>query len=159
MAGVGPPPKDRRARDRDNPVREIVQSDGKLGGWPLPDDVLPLVPASRAEFPGQREEWHPMTVAWWDDWRRSPQSTRMMTGPDWRELLDTALLHHQMWMTGGKNSERAGEIRMRVARWGATYADRLRLKWEVDVPDESDVGLGGNVTSMDSERRKRISGG
>lgn len=151
---AGPPPNERRVRDRDNAVRETIASDDKLRGPELPDDVLPV------DKNGDREEWHPVTRAWWDSWRRSPQATRMMTGPDWDYLLDTALMHHQMWMSGGKNSERAAEIRIRVAEFGATPASRLRLRLEIEVPaDEAfDVGQQGNVSDMGSARRARLAG-
>ena len=166
MAGYGPPPKETRQRERDRPVRENVKSDGKIGGFDLPDDVLPQIRlAGELQFDADgepiREEWHPQTQRWWQNWRESPQATRMITGPDWDYLLDTALLHHQMWVSGGKNSERAAEIRLRVATFGATYADRLRLKYEISVPEEFDVGsvAGANVSSMDAARRKRVAGG
>ncbi|MGK0740424.1 hypothetical protein ACSHWG_00845 [Leucobacter sp. Z1108] len=166
MAGNGPPPKDARQRGRDTPVRELVKSDGRIGGFELPDDVLPQIvlnglPQFDLDGVPVREEWHPQTIRWWNNWRESPQATRMVTGPDWDYLLDTALLHHQMWESGGKNSERAAEIRLRVAAFGATYADRLRIKWEIETPgDDFEVGNGhSNVSSMDDERRKRLAGG
>ena len=164
MAGNGPAPKEQRSRGRDTPTRDIIKSDGKLGGFPLPNDVLPLIPEKDRDpdyWDGedQREEWHPQTVRWWQNWRESPQAAKMLTGPDWDYLLDTALLHHQMWVSGGKNSERAAEIRLRVATFGATVADRLRLRLEIEVPEEYPVGKGGgaNVTNIDA-RRKRIAG-
>ncbi len=164
MAGNGPVPNERRSRSRDTPTREIVKSDGKIGGFPLPDDVLPLIAEKDRdpdyyEFEDQREEWHPATVRWWQNWRESPQASKMLTAPDWDYLLDTALLHHQMWVSGGKNSERAAEIRLRVATFGATVADRLRLRLEIEVPEDYPVGnaKNSNVTSID-ERRKRIAG-
>lgn len=164
MAGMGPAPKDKRSRGRDTPTRDIIKSDGKLGGFPLPEDVLPLIPEKDRdpdywEGEEQREEWHPATVRWWQNWRESPQAVKMLTAPDWDYLLDTALLHHQMWVSGGKNSERAAEIRLRVATFGATVADRLRLRLEVEVPEEYSVGNAdrANVTSID-DRRKRIAG-
>lgn len=165
MAGVGPAPKEKRQRDRDTPIRDTVKSDGKLGGFPLPEDVLPFLPDNEQDpdyYDRQREEWHPQTVRWWQNWRESPQATRMLTGPDWDYLLDTALLHHQMWMSGGKNSERAAEIRLRVATFGATPADRLRLKLEIEAPAEYDVGNANPddavITSL-NDRRRRIAGG
>lgn len=162
MAGNGPPPKETRARDRDNAVRDIIKSDGRIGGFPLPEDVLPFLPDNEQDpdyYDKQREEWHPQTVRWWNNWRESPQASKMLTAVDWDYLLDTALLHHQMWMSGGKNSERAAEIRMRVATFGATYADRLRLRLEVEAPEEYPVGnsTAANVTDL-SERRKRLTG-
>lgn len=162
MGGMGPAPKDQRSRKRDTPTRDIIKSDGKVGGWELPDDVLPILPDDEQVKPDSvmREEWHPQTRRWWDNWRSSPQASKMVSAPDWDYMLDTALLHHQMWMSGGKNSERAAEIRLRVAAFGATPADRLRLRIEIEVPEEYPVGASdrANVTSID-ERRKRIAGG
>lgn len=166
MAGMGPPPSESRQRERDVAVREMVVSDGKLGGFPLPDDVLPQVrkngrPVFDEDGEPVLEEWHPATVRWWQNWRESPQATRMLTAPDWDYLLDTALMHHNAWMSGGRNSERFAEIRIRVANFGATYADRLRIKLEIETPNEEfDVGSGrSNVTSMDQERRRRLAAG
>jgi hypothetical protein len=103
-----------------------------------------------------RETWHPQTVRWWNNWRESPQASRMLTLVDWDYMLDTALLHHQMWQSGGKNSERAAEIRMRVAAFGATLADRLRLKQEIEVPPEEypagAPGVNARVVSLDARR-------
>lgn len=161
MAGRGPAPKQNRSRARDTQVRDIIKSDGRIGGWELPDDVLPILPEDKQLDPDRvlREQWNAATVRWWDHWRESPQASRMVSGPDWDYMLDTALLHHQMWESGGKNSERAAEIRLRVAAFGATPADRLRLRLEIEVPEEYPVGNAGtgNVTSID-DRRKRISG-
>lgn len=167
MGGVGQVPKERRQRDRDTPVRDVVKADGKIGGFSLPDDVLPYIPLNE-EHPDfdpmiedrTREDWHPQTVRWWNSWRESPQATRMLTAVDWDYLLDTALLHHQMWMSGGKNSERAAEIRLRVATFGATPADRLRLKLEIETPPDYDAGVPGDgddavITSI-NDRRQRI---
>ncbi len=162
---AGPPPKEKRARDRDNVVRDTIKADGKVGGFDLPDPelALPLKPKGEWADPEvpEREQWHPMTVRWWENWRRSPQATRMLTDVDWDYLLDTALMHHQMWVGGGRNSERAGEIRVRVAAFGATYADRLRLRLEIEAPEEYGVGNAktgdDNVTSI-QDRRKRLAG-
>lgn len=153
MAGRGPAPKETRQRERDTPIREIVRSDDKLGGFDLPDDVLPVDKET-----GEREEWHPQTVRWWQNWRESPQATKMLTGPDWDYLLDTALMHHIAWESGGRNSERFAEIRIRVAAFGATPADRLRLKLEIEEPPSFDVGSvpeDATITSI-NDRRKRL---
>lgn len=166
MAGNGPAPKEKRSRSRDQLTRDIVKADGKIGGFDLPEDVLPPIKIEgevqlTPDGEIMREEWNKATVRWWRRWRESPQAIKMMTGPDWDFLLDTALLHHQMWESGGKNSERAAEIRLRAAKFGATPEDRLRIKLEVEVPngEEFAVGKAGNVASMDSQRRRRIAGG
>ena len=161
MAGRGPAPRERRSRARDNVTRDIIKSDGRIGGWDLPDDVLPILPESKQIDPDRvlREEWNQATVRWWKNWRESPQAAKMVSAPDWDYMLDTALLHHQMWESGGKNSERAAEIRIRVANFGATPADRARLKVEIEVPEEYPVGnaASSNVTNL-NDRRKRLGG-
>lgn len=75
--------------------------------------------------------WHPMTQAWWETWRRSAQA-QAMTDTDWSFLLDTALMHDAMWSKGQWTL--AAEVRLRVAKFGATPEDRLRLKIQVDQP-------------------------
>jgi hypothetical protein len=148
MAGRGPAPKGKRARDRDTPVRDMVKSDGKLGGWPLPDDALK-----------EGESWHPRTVKWWDAWRESPQAQRMVTEVDWETLLECALMHHEMWTK--RHFLLANEVRLRTAKFGATPEDRARLKLEIEVPEHYEAGHtpgdGENVTPID--RRDRWSGG
>ena len=44
----------------------------------------------------------------------------------WQYLIDTAVLHHQMWKHG--ESKHAAELRLRFAQIGITPADRQRLK-------------------------------
>lgn len=149
MAGRGAPPAEKRAskKQRTLPMRETIVSDGELRGWDLPEGVV-------SDRYGDPCDWHPLTVRWWHDWRASPQATRMLSDPDWHFLLDTALMHHQMWSNG--KWEFAAEIRLRVAKFGATPEDRLRLKQEIEVPIPS-VGsaTGNNVMSL-QERRRRI---
>ncbi|KJL39920.1 hypothetical protein [Microbacterium trichothecenolyticum] len=157
----GPPPSEKRSRARDNVQRDVIRNDGKVGGFDLrdlPEDFLPLKPKSQWEDPEQseREEWHPATLRWWDNWRTSPQATRMVTDVDWDYMLDTALMHHRTWMSGGTNTERLAEIRIRLASFGATYADRLRLRLEVELPPEQHPagakGHANNVTDLDARR-------
>lgn len=153
MGTRGPAPLEHRTRARDTAVRETIKSDGKLGGFELPEDAI----VDRKT--GTILPWHPMTVKWWDAWRASPQATRMVTDVDWYYLLDTAFMHHQMWTTG--RFELAGEVRQRVANFGATPADRLRLKLEVEVLEEYPVGNRGNdasVTRIDSRRDRWAAG-
>lgn len=167
MAGNGPPPSDKRSRGRDTVTRDTIRSDGKLGGFDLrdlPDEYLPLKMKKdwEDETIPEREDWHPATLRWWDNWRASPQATRMVTDVDWDYLLDTALMHHRTWMSGGTNTERLAEIRIRLAAFGATPADRLRLRQEIELPAEQHPigasGKGATVTDMAS-RRKRIAEG
>lgn len=57
-------------------------------------------------------------------WGSSPQSAEF--GPtDWSFLMETALLHADVW---SGNLDRLAELRIRVAKFGATPEDRARLK-------------------------------
>jgi len=117
--------KDRSQRVR--PGKDVrptqnIDTDGELCGPPLPDDVLPGA-----------EEWHPRTQAWWETWRRSAQA-RTFIATDWDFLLDTALMHHTMWLRG--RWEFASELRLRAAKFGATPEDRMRLRLKVMDEDK-----------------------
>lgn len=143
MAGRGPVPKESRSRDRDNVERtRLVAGDVPMGPN-LPEGVLP-----------DGDEWHEMTRRWYENWRVSPQASRMLSGPDWDFLLDTALLHHIMWTKG--RWDFAGEVRLRVAKFGATVADRLQLKAEIEVVQAAQAGSATAGVSDLSERRKRL---
>jgi hypothetical protein len=148
MAGQGPAPKERRSRDRDNHVlREIEVAEGVLYGSPLPDDVLP-----------DGEPWHPQTVRWWDAMRSFPL-LEDEPAIGWQFLIDTALMHHTMWTRG--KWEFASELRLRVAKYGATPEDRMRLKIKVKTPGDGAAPApapAAGVTSIVS-RRGRLSEG
>jgi hypothetical protein len=154
MSGRGFAPDPARApRPRGTKARRLV-NDGSLNGRPLPLDVLPLVE-------GKRQKWHPQTLRWWENWRRSPQAARMMTAPDWDFLVDTALLHHEMWTTGQNRIATMAEIRLRVAKFGATPEDRQRLRLEIEEPTPYPTGNGTAAASAVDElnaRRQRILG-
>lgn len=163
MAGNGFPSSGTRSRARDEKTRDVVRHDGLIGGFDLPDDYLPLKPKTEWEDPDvpEREKWHPATVRMWERFRRSPQAVRMVTDPDWDYLLDTMLMHHVSWMSGGKNSERFAEIRIRLAAFGATPADRARLRMDIELPSEqypAGDGTASNVTSIDDRRDRLVNG-
>lgn len=122
MPGRGPAPKRERVRPNDTARREAeftrVAADSRLRGPALP-----------------KGEWHPRTVAWWKTWRRSPLS-QTFTATDWDFLLDTAVLHNELW---SGNTGVAAELRLRVAKFGASPEDRLRLK--VEIADEVEAAV------------------
>jgi len=115
MPGRGPAPKRERSRPNDTARREAefttIAADGKARGPELPEGT-----------------WHERTVAWWATWRNSAQA-QTFTDTDWSFLLDTALLHNELW---SGNPGVAGELRLRVAKFGASPEDRLRLKLEIN---------------------------
>lgn len=161
MAGRGPAPKERHTRASNDvhgqalqpPLRnrnhyDVVCGNRKIGPN-LPNNVLPINKKT-----GKRQTWNPQTKKWWEHWRRSPQAARMLTEPDWDYLLDTALMHHLMWTYG--RWEYANEIRIRVANFGATPADRARLQYEIEVPDLAPAGKRtDNVSDIRSAGRRR----
>jgi len=112
--GRGPAPKDpekRRRRNADPAPTTYAIADGQARGPELPDG-----------YP-----WHEQTRVWWEIWRLSPQA-KTFTDTDWRFLVDTALLHTAFWNGDAKVG---AELRLRVAKFGATPEDRLRLRLQV----------------------------
>ena len=144
MAGHGFAPGENRSRKRDEkPVTELVAT-GELYGPELPDPKTALP---------KGEKWHPQTVAFWDALRRSP----LMANEDelsWSVLVDTALMHHKMWQNG--RWDFAAELRLRLAKYGATPEDKARLRIKVVVPPRApEVGdAEGNVTDISSRRAR-----
>ena len=122
MAGRGPSPKDpkRRARSNSDPVALRVITATPVKQPPLPALWLadPLTEKRR------RFTWPARTKEWWKMWGDSPLSAEFTT-TDWSELMDTALLHARFW---SGNLSLAGELRLRVAKFGATPEDRARLR-------------------------------
>jgi hypothetical protein len=152
MAGRGPA-QSAHTRDRSGVERTTLVADGRKRGMPLPRGYV-------KDRDGKPVPWHPATVRWWNNWRSSPQATRMLTKPDWDFLLDTALMHHEMWTR--RQFDLAAEVRLRVQQFGATPEARQRLRVDVTVdrpaPTEAEVDVDaptGNVSSI-AERRQRL---
>lgn len=152
MAGNGVPPDPHGRRARSKAGGDHVVANGKTRGPALPRFV-----------PGRDKVlWHPVTRRWWDGWRKSPQAIRMMTGPDWDFLLETAVLHHAFW--SDRRLDLASELRLRLrlreAKFGATPEDRARLGVEMHMPGSGPlitVDEGGTASVTDIEqRRKRL---
>lgn len=120
MAGRGPQPKDpaRRAHRGKDPIPQTV----------LRHEVAkpPRLPTALARKPAVRR--------WWDTWRASPQADHFGS-TDWLFLLETAYLASAFY--GGDMSV-AGELRLRVAKFGATPEDRGRLRMTFAAADEAD---------------------
>lgn len=126
MAGRGPAPKDpatRRRRNLTPPPTILVAAAAPA------EDESPILrgPALPGNVP-----WHEQTLLWWDTWRTAPQA-QAMTTTDWDFLLDTAVLHDMFWSGQVKV---AAELRLRVAKFGATPEDRMRLRMQVTAPPE-----------------------
>lgn len=120
MAGRGPAPKDpdkRRRRNADPVESTVLVDDDEVRGPDLPGGI----------------EWPIPTLAWWQSWRRSAQAVTF-TQTDWDFLVDTALLHARFWKG---DATVAGELRLRVAKFGATPEDRARLRMQIGEPKGS----------------------
>lgn len=121
MAGRGAPPKDpsRRARRNADPVGTTVLRFEHAEQPPLPDGV----------------EWPERTRYWWRMWAESPQADTFGS-TDWDFLLETALIHAAFW---NGDLKQAAELRLRVAKFGATPEDRARLRMQFAQADEADA--------------------
>lgn len=139
MAGRGPAPKDpnKRARRNKDPIpMRVIHAD------PTPQ---PELPTFHVESDGALVEfvWPARTHQWWQMWGDSPLSAEF-TATDWSELLDTARLHAEFW-TG--STKVAAELRLRVAKFGATPEDRARLKITFAQADEAEERRGTRQAS------------
>lgn len=145
MAGRGNTiPKDPATRVRQNKPapRTKVSTDNRLRGPVLPVDAFT-----------DEESWHPRTLAFWSALRRSPQA-RTFIETDWELLIGVALMHHTMWAKG--RWEFASEVRLSLAKFGLTPADRKVLGIEIETPASSPQ-RSAKVTDI-SSRRARLSG-
>ncbi|WP_301119795.1 hypothetical protein [Mycolicibacterium fortuitum] len=135
MAGIGPAPKDpnktaRGKRSHPNGLR-IIHAD------PVEQPELPNFDVQvnmDGEVVTQSFRWPARTREWWQMWADSPLSAEF-TSTDWSELLDTARLHAAYWMGDLKV---APELRLRVAKFGATPEDRARLRIQFAAADDAE---------------------
>lgn len=119
MGSRGPTPKANSVRrNKHEYATEIPKESQK--GRPLPK-YLPVSTAAAKHF--------------WKVWSESPQSSTWIE-TDWLELESTTLLVDQLYIGETKV---AGEIRQRVAKWGATNEDRARLRMKFE--ESKDEGL------------------
>ncbi|MDM3894761.1 hypothetical protein [Mycobacterium intracellulare] len=81
-------------------------------------------------------KWPAQTRAWWKMWAESKLAEKF-TANDWSELLDTARLHAAFWSGDLKV---APELRLRVAKFGATPEDRAKLRIVFAEADKAESG-------------------
>lgn len=136
MAGRGAAPKPvlqsaDRQRRRDEVTTRLV-ADGDVRGPELPDG-----------------DWPQRTLDWWQNLRVSPMSQTWVDA-DWSFLVDTALIHAELWRGDLKM---AAELRLRMSQFGITPDARLRLRMQVD----NDVKQATPAArSTASDRRERL---
>lgn len=128
---------------------------------PVPQTILrfehaepPDLPTFHVEKDGELVEyaWPARTQQWWEMWRLAPQSDHF-SSTDWDFLLDTALIHARLW-SGDMSA--AAELRLRVAKFGATPEDRARLRMQFAQADEADSGRGSSGKSDAKQRYGKL---
>lgn len=142
MAGQGPRPKD----------ASRLAGHGAAKARQAGMTVYIAEPASQPELPefdvqvevdgqmfAQRFAWPEATRRWWATWGSEPMA-QDFTATDWDFLLDTALLHAKVWGRG--TLQLLPELRLRVAKMGATSEDRARLRITYAAADEADERRG-----------------
>ena len=135
MAGKGPIPKDPGQRRRGPSKLEPPRRTLKVGHRSAPPDL--------------RDGFSPSTLSWWANWCESPMAARFLS-TDWQRLVMLAELVEQFHSE--PKATLLAEIRLNEAALGATEADRLRLRWDVDLPAGDDVP----TAVTDEARRARI---
>lgn len=131
--GPAPKPKGRRARRNADTV---------------PTTILRFQEAEQPPLP-ENQAWPEETLEWWKMWAESPQAEHFGT-TDWEFLKDTALLHAMLW--GNADTSVLAELRIRVAKFGATPEDRARLRMQFAEADERD----GRRKSAAPSSRERL---
>lgn len=91
------------------------------------------------ELPGDRD-WHPRTLAWWEDVWASPMAPEFLEA-DVHGLFLLAELEDDFHKADSPKVriELAKEIRLQRQAYGLTPIDRRRLQWEVDRGDEAEA--------------------
>ncbi|MGW0015512.1 phage terminase small subunit [Streptomyces tendae] len=144
MAGMGPAPKaeGRKVRRNKDTIAQTVLR------WERAE--APELPDFRIEKGDELVEFHwpERTREWWQMWKASPQAEHFGSS-DWEYLLDTALIHARYW---SGNLSLAGELRLRVAEFGATPSARARLRMVFAEADGADGGSGRSGVPSARER-------
>ena len=140
-------PRDVLSRRNDTARRQAemveIADTGELAGPELPQGVL-----------ADGESWLPQTQALWAELRRSPLM-RDEPSLTWTYMIDTAVLHHDMWQHG--ELKHAAELRLRLAKIGITPEDRQRLKVRITQRVEAPQAPAG-VADI-AARRARLTTG
>jgi hypothetical protein len=101
-------------------------------------------------FVTQEWFWPERTRQWWRMWAENPLAAEF-TDSDWEYLLDTALLHARYW---NGDIKVAAELRLRVAKFGATPEDRARLKIQFAERDEAQDKRDRKKDMSESRKRR-----
>ncbi len=84
-----------------------------------------VVRGSSLQDASGRADWNPLTIDWWETWRRMPQAS-IFEPTDWQRLLVLAFLLDSYWLKPQAAS--LSEIRQNEERLGGTVMDRVRAQ-------------------------------
>ncbi|MFF8629674.1 phage terminase small subunit [Streptomyces werraensis] len=126
----GPKPKENAVRRNKHPHSQTLSA-GATEGRALPPG-LGIRTAGAKRF--------------WKTWATSPQAAEWAE-TDWAELEITTKLVDEFY---AGETKLAGEIRQRVAKWGATVEDRARLRMSITKdPEETPEEVSPEPTESD----------
>ncbi len=100
--------------------------------------TIAYTPSTQPKLPSTMPDgspWPDETVAFWEALAEYPLSADW-TLLEWLYHLDTAVLHGEFWLTG--KATYASELRLRLAKIGATAEDRARLRIAFANADEAE---------------------
>ena len=128
MAGRGPAPKQAATRQRRNasPGAAVLDADARAAEIP----VLPQI---------GRAQWHPQTIAWWNDVWTDPASAEYARS-DRHGMFRLARLQDRFWKLSASNPalpKLSAEIRQLESKFGLSPLDRRRLQWEIEKGEEA----------------------
>ena len=98
----------------------------------------------------RRRDLRRETCRWWDTFANSPQAVSF-TATDWEVLLMIVPVVDEYWRN--PEPKTLGELRLQLAKFGATPEDRLRLRWTIKPPEPK-----GEAPSARKDPRLRIVG-
>lgn len=125
---MGAIPKEMGTKARRNPEKTPWQVVG-LPASPAPE-LPPHFRITDANDEGtlvlKRIKYPQETINWWNSWVNSPLNDGF-TEHDWNYLLEVSIIHAQFWLDIDR-MKCASELRQRMSNFGATPADRARLR-------------------------------
>lgn len=118
----------------------------------LPRDDVVRGPELDKLVPGR--QFRPETIAWYEDWRRSPQAA-VFEITDWRRLAALALAYDKYVQR--PTAALLAEIRMSEERLGATFVDRMRARMRIEDDDDRDAAPVLRLVDARRELRRQMS--
>jgi hypothetical protein len=79
-------------------------------------------------------DWHPETLAWWEDLWSAPMASEYHSS-DRHALFLLAVLMDDFWLS--PSTKLASEIRLQRQAFGLTPYDRRRLEWTIESTEEA----------------------